>query len=118
MKTLMMVVSLMMVGLGEACIGDGCIHDNANNRFFWISDRAISEVGSVAEQGGPTDYCNSLGLTVTERGSNLWSRAILLKLDREMFEESRREPAFPTLTICHKQRKRRQLERMRAFLCP
>ena len=34
-------VLCLYVRLGMGCIGDGCIHDNDNDRFFWISDRAI-----------------------------------------------------------------------------
>ena len=42
-------------------LGDGCIYDKMENRFFWISDRAKSEIESVKDHGGPKAYCNALG---------------------------------------------------------
>ena len=41
--------------------GSGCIHDREENRFYWFSNRANSEISGVQEQGGPGSYCQSLG---------------------------------------------------------
>ena len=47
--------------LHNELLGDGCIYDKMENRFFWISDRAKSEIESVKDHGGPKAYCNALG---------------------------------------------------------
>eukprot|EP00088_Acartia_fossae_P008538 TRINITY_DN1408_c0_g1_i2.p1 TRINITY_DN1408_c0_g1~~TRINITY_DN1408_c0_g1_i2.p1 ORF type:complete len:135 (+),score=17.80 TRINITY_DN1408_c0_g1_i2:42-407(+) len=99
------------------CIGDGCIHDREENRFFWFSDRAGSEIANVKEQGGPSSYCLSLGLTVTSPGSSIWMRA--MEIERRIAEtqsrfsftddsveasgESAEDPKilWPIRTVCH-----------------
>ncbi|XP_023334058.1 uncharacterized protein LOC111705667 [Eurytemora carolleeae] len=91
---------LCLIPISLACLGDGCIYDKMENRFFWISDRAKSEIESVKDHGGPKAYCNALGLAVTDRGNSLWMRAEDLQKNAEMYEQNTK-PAYSSKTICH-----------------
>jgi len=109
---------LALCGVSYGCIGTGCIHDRAEDRFYWFSNRAKSEIDNIIEQGGPSAYCQSLGMFVTSAGT-LMNRA--LEVERmaningntfinphdpnsgKMDDTESRDPTqlWPQKTICH-----------------
>jgi len=96
MKSALLCLVLLPVAL--SCIGSGCVWDKENKQFFWLSDRAESEVASVKIQGGPQSYCQSLGLEITPRGSKLWRRAHAVARQRG---SSSAKKEFSPSVVCH-----------------
>ena len=96
---------LTFIGIASCCIGSGCIHDRKENRFYWFSNRASSEIENVKEQGGPAAYCTSLGLHVTSPGLTLYTRAQELEgvLFSPELPAGRENPTtlWPNKIICH-----------------